>query len=99
MAAVRSTKAIISSLEAKGADVDNSHHVMLTKRIDGVVVALTRVSHGRKDVPPVVMRAMAKQCHLTLPEFVRLVDCPMSQGEWDELILERRVGRGGPGAR
>lgn len=96
MGAVRPAKAVISSLVAKGADVDNSHHVMLTKRIDGVVVALTRASHGRKDVTPGVMRAMAKQCHLTLSEFVRLVDCPMSQGDWEELILERRETRGRP---
>lgn len=48
---MRSTRAIIAALPSKGAGVRQSHHVMLTKRIDGVAVAVTKVSHGRKDVP------------------------------------------------
>ena len=90
MGSVRSTTAIIAALRSKGAEVRQSHHVMLTKRIDGVTVVVTRVSHGRKDVSKGVMRAMAKQCHLTLPQFIDLVDCPLSQADWDELILSAR---------
>lgn len=90
MAAVRSTRAIIAALTTKGANSRGSHHVMLTKQIDGVTVAMTRVSHGRKDVPVGVMKAMARQCHLKLAEFVDLVDCPLSESDWNELIIARR---------
>lgn len=87
---MRSTRAIIAALRSKGAEVRHSHHAMVTKRIDGVTVVITRVSHGRKDVPKGVMKAIAKQCHLTLPQFLDLVDCPLSQADWDELILAAR---------
>lgn len=90
MGSVRSTTAIIAALRSKGAEARQSHHVMITKQIDGVTVVVTRVSHGRKDVPRGVMRAMARQCHLTLPQFVDLVDCPLSEADWDELILSAR---------
>lgn len=87
---MRSTTAIIAALRSKGAEVRQSNHVMLTKRIDGVTMVLTKVSHGRKDVPKGVMRAMDRQCHLTLPQFIDLVECPLSEADWDELILAGR---------
>lgn len=90
MGSVRSTRTIIAALRSKGAEVRQSHHAMVTKRIDGVTFVVTRVSHGRKDVPKGVMRAIAGQCHLTLPQFVDLVDCPLSEADWDELILAAR---------
>lgn len=90
MGSVRSTRAIIAALRSKGAEVRQSHHAMVTKRIDGVTVVVTRVSHGRKDVSKGVVRAMAKQCHLTLPQFLDLVDCPLNEDDWNELILSAR---------
>lgn len=87
---MRSARDIIAAMQSKGAEVRNAHHVMITKRIDGVTVAATKVSHGRGDVPTGLMKTMARQCHLTLAQFVDLVDCPLSEADWDELILAAR---------
>jgi hypothetical protein len=39
---------------------------------------------------------MANQLCLQLAEFWRLVDCPMTEDEWDELVRQRCVGGRNP---
>ena len=32
---------------------------------------------------------MARQCYLKAPEFWDLIDCPLSEKDWEKLIKER----------
>lgn len=69
---------------------DEAHHHMYRKSIDGVTHLVTRISHGRgNEIDDGLGLLMARQCCLQLREFWRLVDCPMSEQEWDALVAER----------
>lgn len=75
-----------AALLAKGMDRDDNHHVMLRKRIEGVTHLVTRISHGRGgEVNDGLAKLMASQCCLQLAEFWRLVDCSLTEEEWDAL--------------
>lgn len=77
------------ALKAKGMVPDESHHHMLRKKVLGVTTLVTRVSHGAKEIDDHIGGLMATQCCLRLSEFWRLVDCPLSESEWDALVKER----------
>jgi hypothetical protein len=68
---------------------DESHHHMYRKTLDGVTHLVTRISHSGKEIDNHLGKLMASQLCLQLAEFWRLVDCPMSEDEWDQLIRDR----------
>lgn len=88
---MKSRKASIvqSALEKKGMTAQHKHHVMLRKKVDGVTMLVTRISHGVAEINDTIASQMAKQCGLKLAEFHQLVDCTMSGEEWDRLVKER----------
>jgi hypothetical protein len=76
---------------------DESHHVMFRKTVEGVTHLVTRVSQGRRgEVNDSLAKLMANQCCLQLAEFWRLIDCPLSEAEWEALVMERCAGGRNP---
>jgi len=73
-----------------------NHHHMLRKKVEGVTTLVTRISHGAKEIDSHLGGLMARQCCLTLAEFWKLVDCPLSEADWDGLISERCAGGRNP---
>ena len=79
----------MAALTSKGMVPSENHHHMFRKKIDGVTTLVTRMSHDNKEITRDLALLMARQCCLTVPEFWRLVDCPLSQEQWDELVRGR----------
>ena len=89
----RERKRIEAALEAKGfARSEGDHHYLVYHTRDGLKSrARTKTSHSPKvkDVPDNLLGQMARQCLLTRPEFLRLVDCPMTRDEYEERLRDR----------
>ena len=93
---VRSAQAVQDALQAKGMVQDENHHHMFRKKLLGVTTLVTRVSHGAKEIDDHLGRLMARQCCLQLAEFWRLIDCPLTEAQWDALVRQRCVGGRNP---
>ena len=90
MAATYKRAAVESALEAKGFRRRKSHHnffVYHTEEGEKTPV-WTKASHGRggADIPDNLIGRMAKQCKLRTAQFRDLLDCPLSQAEYEELL-------------
>ena len=92
----RRTSDVQKALCDKGMVPDEGHHHMYRKTVDGVTHVVTRVSHSGTDIPDSLGKLMGNQCFLQLKEFWRLVDCPMSETDWDLLIRSRVVNGRSP---
>jgi hypothetical protein len=64
---------------------------MFTKDLDGVTQLITRISHGADEIGDTLAKRMANQCCLRPREFWQLVDCPLSEEQWDALVRERCI--------
>lgn len=74
---------------AKGMERDENHHSMYRKTIEGVTHLVTRISHGGNEIDDGLGKLMANQLCLQLTEFWELIDCPLSEDEWDAIVLDR----------
>lgn len=92
----RTASTVAAALTAKGMTAANSHHTMYKKTIDGVTTLVTRISHGADTIGNDLGKRMANQCALQLREFWDLVDCTLSEDEWDTLVKERCGGGRNP---
>src|SRR3954454_15818157 len=87
---VRSSSAVEQALLDKGMDRDENHHHMYRKTLDGVTHLVTRISHGSGgEINDTLGKLMGNQLCLQLREFWNLVECPLSEDEWDALVRER----------
>jgi hypothetical protein len=87
--ATRSGGEIEAALEAKGMERDESHHHMFRKTMAGVTTLVTRVSHSGGDVDDGLAKMMGNQLCLQLKEFWNLIDCPLSEEDWEKIVAER----------
>jgi hypothetical protein len=88
----RSEKArvVADALVAKGmTPSESAHHHMFTRTMDGVTTLITRMSRDSREINDTLASLMGKQCCLQLREFWQLVDCPLSETAWEQLIRER----------
>jgi hypothetical protein len=69
---------------------------MFHKELESVTHLITRMSHGAREIGDGLAKAMAAQCCLQLREFWNLVDCPLSEEQWDARIRERCQGDRNP---
>lgn len=69
---------------------------MFRKTIDGVTHLVTRMSHDSKDVGDSLAKLMGNQLCLQVKEFWDLVDCPLSEADWESLVQERCVAGRNP---
>lgn len=85
--------AVESALEAKGfrrRENDHSYFVYYTE--GGLKTPVrTKTSHGKggADIPNNLFSRMAKQCKLRTAEFRALVDCSLSQAEYEALLTSK----------
>ena len=86
---VRRRSEVESALLAKGMQQDDDHHHFFRKTIEGVTHLVTRTSHGMREIDDKLGKRMANQLCLQLREFWRLVDCPLSEKEWETLVRQR----------
>lgn len=87
---------VIRALRKKGFVEERcGHHIYLHHYHDGRASgAYTYVSHGADsdDLGPAIVRAMRSQLKLeTNREVTELVNCPMTQDRYTELLVERGV--------
>jgi len=92
----RPVAAVTPALVAKGMQRDETHHHMFRKRVDGVTTLVTRISHSASEINDGLGKLMASQCCLQLREFWALVDCGLSEADWDAKVTERCVGGRNP---
>jgi hypothetical protein len=92
----RPTVAVGKALTDKGMVSDEGHHRMYRKTVAGVTTLVTRISHNAREIDEHIGKLMANQCALRLREFWELVDCPMSEEEWDQLVASRCQGGRNP---
>lgn len=85
----RPARTVEDALLAKGMQRDENHHHMFRKRLGGVTHLVTRISHGSSEIPDSLAKLMANQLCLQLREFWNLVDCPLTEDEWDALVRAR----------
>ncbi len=84
------------ALVSKGMLTNEGHHTMFRKTIDGVTTMVTRMSHDAHPIDDHLGKRMANQCVLTLAEFWRLIDCTLSEEDWDMLVKQRCVNGRNP---
>jgi hypothetical protein len=92
----RPASVVEAALEAKGMERDEKHHHMFRKQVDGVTKLVTRVSHNSPEINDDLGKRMGNQLCLQLREFWDLIDCPLSESEWEAIVEERCVGGRNP---
>ena len=92
--ATRKRKDVEAAITQKGFVLEKSgdhryYHFLFNNRR----IARTKVSHGTKykDLSDDLLSHMANQCHLTMPEFLQFVDCPLSQQGYEGKLRERHL--------
>jgi len=70
-------------------NVESSHHKTATLYYEGRAILRTRVSHGRGDIPPIIVAKMRSQLKVTEEQMRRLVDCSMSYVDYIALLTAK----------
>jgi len=78
-----------ASLVRKGMILKKGHHKIFRLEIDGVTTVITRISHGENELGDTLLAEMAKQVKLNKKQFLDLIECPLSQAEWIEIIKSK----------
>lgn len=94
--ATRRTTDVEKGLLNKGMERDESHHHMFRKTIDGTTQIVTRTSHGSREIGNDLGKRMGAQCYLQLKEFWSLIDCPLTEPDWEALVRQRSEGGQNP---
>ncbi|CAA9316081.1 MAG: hypothetical protein AVDCRST_MAG93-5502 [uncultured Chloroflexia bacterium] len=93
---VRRARDVRQALLDKGMESNDNHHVMYRKTVEGVTQIVTRISHDAKNIDDGLGGMMAKQCCLKLKEFWELVDCSLTEEDWDAKVRDRCAGGRNP---
>ena len=87
--------AVESALEAKGFRRRESHHSYFVFYTEGgeKTPIQTKTSHGRTgaDIPNGLVGRMARQCKLRTADFRALVECSLSQAEYEAILVSDRA--------
>jgi hypothetical protein len=68
----------------------STDHKYLEYYVNGKLVLYTKISHGSdKDLNDYLVKQMSSQCKLTKTQFADLVNCPMSQDEYLDILKEK----------
>ncbi len=72
-----------------------NHHYFIYFTFDGKKTPIkTKTSHGSKKyktLGPELLSQMARQCHLTKPDFKDLIECPMDQKSYEKRLHEQNL--------
>jgi hypothetical protein len=85
------TRKISSSLKSKGFEPTESDHTFYWFYLEGLRTHIkTKISHGTNEYGDHLLSAMRKQLKLkSALELKELINCPMSQERYIELLKER----------
>lgn len=87
----RAKRVVETGLQNKGFRLENSHHrffIYYTQQGEKTAVR-TRTSQGGNELDDFLLGQMAKQCHLTKPAFLELVDCTLDQAAYEKRLSDR----------
>ncbi len=86
----RDRKTVEKALTAKGFRLrEGDHHYFIFFSDEGKKsLAKTKTSHSHKTISDILLAAMARQCYLSKGEFLNLVDCPLSQAEYQAMLQQ-----------
>ena len=93
MRSVRSGRSIDSALRKKGflrdSDADHVLYYFLNGNGECTLIK-TKVSHGMmgSTLSAKLISAMAKQLHLTKKQFLELIDCPLDEKGYRQILRE-----------
>ena len=88
----RKARRVESALLAKGfRRLDSKHLKFRYHRLDGGRTPVrTLLSHGgNRDIDDRLLGRMARQCGVSRREFLALIDCPLSQEAYEDLLVQR----------
>jgi predicted RNA binding protein YcfA (HicA-like mRNA interferase family) len=86
----RDKRKVESALETKGFQRDERHHHYFLYRTQAgkLTEIRTRTSHSGKEIDTRLLSQMARQCQLNRGDFLALVDCAMSQADYEISIAD-----------
>jgi predicted RNA binding protein YcfA (HicA-like mRNA interferase family) len=84
----RTSSDVEKGLEKKGFNKrEGDHHFFAYYSIAGKKTRVfTKTSHGKKEIADNILSQMAKQCRLTNKQFNELIDCPLSQDDYEKIL-------------
>lgn len=89
----RERRLVEAGLLAKGFRLDETHHHrFIYFALDGRKTrAQTKTSHSSKmrDIPDALLSQMARQCMLTKPQLLALVDCPLDRHGFEAVLRQQ----------
>lgn len=88
----RAKRVVETGLQNKGFRLENSHHrffIYYTQQGEKTAVR-TRTSQGGNELDDFLLGQMAKQCHLTKPAFLELVDCTLDQAAYEKRLSDSK---------
>lgn len=89
------TREIVSVLKRKGFHEERkTKHEFFRFHIEGKVTQVrTHVSHGHQEIRKgtSLFAAMARQLHLSNTELEKLLNCPLSQAGYIEVLRDKKV--------
>ena len=91
----RDKRQVEAALEAKGFNrTEGDHCYFYYCTLEGKkTTARTKTSHTpkMKSIGDDLLGKMARQCHLTKPQFLNLVDCPLNRQGYEELLAGQNL--------
>ncbi|MDR2438177.1 MAG: hypothetical protein LBE12_02245 [Planctomycetaceae bacterium] len=85
---------IETALSQKGFQLqENKDHRYYFFRYNGRLITRTKVSHGTKykDLSDDLISQMAKQCRLSKNDFLKFVDCSVSQQQYEIKLQQQNL--------
>jgi len=84
------TRRIRTALLAKGFRQDPTHHEMYWLIVEGVKTPVhTYLSHGIREYGSALLGMMARELKLRRSELNALIECPLSQDDYMQLLARR----------
>jgi hypothetical protein len=93
---LRRVSQVDAALRAKGMTSHQGDHIMYTKKVEGTTTLVTKISRSHREIGDGLGKLMAHQCALHPREFWQLIDCTLTEEEWDRLVRERCTGGRNP---
>jgi hypothetical protein len=86
---VQPARVVRQALLNKGMTPRQGDHEFFHKTIPGVYKLVTKISHGGGEIDDSNGSLMATQLCLHLREFWRLIDCSLSEQDWERIVRQR----------
>ncbi|MES2327955.1 MAG: hypothetical protein V4539_00040 [Bacteroidota bacterium] len=77
------------SLLKKGFRKNEGDHHFYLYYYNGKVITKTKVSHNDQDIGDDLISKMYKQCKVTKKQFLDLINCPLDESGYIEILKEQ----------